>query len=213
MRLLPVAKLPGQLGVDRGAVRVLLWIACGVIVLVAWRRLRLPGFYVAVAAGVVVLLAGILYSEFPRPTPEPRIGVRTATGRVAAVRRINRLFGGSRTRGMDAAQPIDVVSVEFTSAPGAEPVLAVDLLDAMPDDTWKVGAPAVVQYEAASPRTARLEAGTRRFAEINLQGAISAGALGLGVFLAIVALLALAGRVMKVSLRRLLVRRHRRMHA
>jgi hypothetical protein len=200
MRLLPVAKLPGQYVYETKVVRALQWALCGVLLLVFWRVLRLPAFPL-VAAGVGVLLVVALNSEFPRPTPEPRAGVRTATGRIGSVQRIESVFSGSRSRGVEAAQPIDVVGVEFTPAPGAEPVLAVDLLDAGSLDL-KPGVPVVVSYEAEAPRTARIQGGTRQFAEKNLRGAIVVGGLSVAVLLGGFLLFSLIGRALKAAIQR-----------
>src|SRR5204863_5732725 len=64
-----------------------------------------------------------------RPTPAPSLDVRRAAGHVKSIGRIDKLFSGSRSRGVLADQPVDVVGVEFVPEGSTEPVVAVDLID------------------------------------------------------------------------------------
>jgi hypothetical protein len=82
---------------------------------------------------------------------------------------------------MDAAQPIEVVGIEFVPEGRAESVLAVDLIDSGSIAGLKVNAPVDVEYEGASPRTAYLRWATRTFLSRNLRGIVVDGALYLGV--------------------------------
>jgi hypothetical protein len=183
--ILPTTHVVGEVGADPGAVRGLMWAVCGVVLLVVWRWLQWPGFAWAVAAGVLIFVALMLNAEFPRPTREPRITVRQAAGRVTSIAHITELFETRRSHGMDAAQPIEVVGVEFVPVGKSDPVLAVDLLDQGSIPGMAVGAPMTVEYEDATPRVAQVQGGTRQFAEKNLNGAIAAGAIGAAVLMGI----------------------------
>jgi hypothetical protein len=207
MRILPVAKVVGQVRVNRRPLRALAYVAGGILLLVVWRWLRWPRFPWAVAAGVIVLLIGILNSEFPRPLPEPKAVVRQTSGRVASISRIDHLFSGERSKGMKASQPIQVVGVRFVPAGAVEPVVAADLIDEGSMPNLKVDAPVTVSYEQDSPRTARIEGGTREFAERNWNGAILAAAVGTGAILGIFAVILIVGRAIDGAFRRIVQRR------
>jgi hypothetical protein len=196
LHLLPVARLAGrraftpvQQWLSGPARRVLQWMAAGVLLLIVWRWAQWPGFGWAVAACGLVAFAALMFGDFPRPTPAPTADVRQARGRVTEAGRIDRLLEGERTRGFDAAQPIEVVGIEFVPAGRSEPVLAVDLIDAGSLAQLTPNAEVAIDYEAASPRTAHLRGATRDFAGRNFRGMAIDSAVVVGV---IVALLALA---------------------
>jgi hypothetical protein len=158
------------------------------VLLVVWRWAGWPGFKWAVAACCAVGFAAILIGDFPRPTPAPAAHVLQARGHVTTIDHMEHLLSGSRTRGFDAAQPIDVVGVEFVPAGRSEPVVAIDLIDAGSVATLAPKAEVAVDYEAASPRTAHLHDATRTFPARNLRGIVIESALALGVLVAFVAL-------------------------
>jgi hypothetical protein len=91
-------------------------------------------------------------------------------GRVKSVELIKRLFNGTRSRGLDMAQPVQVVGVEFVPAGKTDTVLAVDLIDAGSVRGLKENAQVPVEYEAASPRTAYIGGASRGFVARNLTG-------------------------------------------
>jgi hypothetical protein len=156
------------------AIAVLLWV---------WRRAHLPGCGWAVAACVVAGIAALLAYDFPRPTLPPAVEVRHTSGKVKSVDRIDKLFAGSRSRGMFAAQPVEVVGIEFVPEGRTESVLAVDLIDAGSIAGLKVNAPVGVEYEGAAPRTAYVRSATRGFLSRNLRGIVVDSALYLGVLI------------------------------
>jgi hypothetical protein len=188
LHALPVVRLADERAFS-GLERFFTWkviFACAALVVIAillwtWRRAHMPGFGWAVGACVVVGIAALFFYDFPRPTPAPAVEVRSASGKVKSIDRINRLFAGSRSRGMDAAQPIEVVGIEFVPEGRTESVLAVDLIDSGSIAGLKVNAPVDVEYEGASPRTAYLRSGTRTFLSRNLWGMVVDSALYLGV--------------------------------
>ncbi len=210
MGILPVVRLAGRSafsGLDpliHGAGRrVLDWILAAALLLVVWRFARWPFFGWAVAVCCVIAFAVLLAGQFPRPTPAPAGDVRQATGRVTGISVIDHIFEGSRTRGILADEPIQIVGVEFVPAGRTEPVLAVDLVDAGSIPALKTDALLAIDYEAASPRTAHIHAATRTFAARNLRGMALEGLLGLAVIVALLALANWIGRAWT----RLLVRR------
>jgi hypothetical protein len=154
------------------AIAVLLWI---------WRRARLPGFGWAVGACMVAGIPALFFYDFPRPTPSPTVEVRQASGKVKSLERIDKLFEGSRSRGLLASQPVDVVGIEFVPEGRREAVLAVDLIDSGSIAGLKEKGPVDVEYESGSPRTAYVRSATRDFLPRNLRGIAVDGALYLGV--------------------------------
>jgi hypothetical protein len=201
MRFLPEARLAGQPASAAWKARFagpIAWIAsmlAGVVMLLGiWRVLRLPGFAWAVAAGVIMVVTVSLVSDFPTPPPAPKIDVRRAAGKVASIGRIDRLFEGNRHRGVETLQPIDVVGVEFVPAGRADPVLAVDLIDAESVSGLARDAAVSIEYEAATPRTAYIEGAARTFAARNLAGTAEQAALYLVVVGALLATAHYLGR-------------------
>jgi hypothetical protein len=196
MHLLPVARLAGRSAFSpvqtlfTGTVRrVLQWIAAGALLLIVWRWAGWPGFPWAVAVCCLAAFAALLFGDYPRPTLAPMADVLQVKGHVTAIDHIDRLLAGSRTRGFDAAQSIDVVGVEFVPAGRSDSVLAIDLIDAGSLATVAPNAEVAVDYEAASPRTAHLHGASRTFAARNLRGVAVDSAAAVAV---VVALLALA---------------------
>ncbi len=139
-------------------------------VLIFWRLSRLPKFVVAAVVAVLAGVAVLLVHDFPRPTPRPVADVRQAPGRVKSVDLMDRLFRGSRSRGFETAQPIQIVGVEFVPAGKTDPVLAVDLIDAGSVRGLKENAEVPVEYESATPRTAYIRGASRGFVSRNLTG-------------------------------------------
>ena len=171
-----------------------------VLVLIAWRLSRLPGFAWAVAACFCGTLALVLISEFPMPTRQPSAAVRQAAGRVKSVGRIERLFSGSRSRGEIAAQPVNVVGVEFVPDGRTEPVLAIDLIDEG-SPAVKQGATVTVEYELRGPRTAWLQGATRGFPRRNLTGVAMTASFYVVLLVAVILGVEYAGRGWKRLLR------------
>jgi hypothetical protein len=146
------------------------WIAGAILVLATWRIAGWPRFGWAVGIFCVAGLTAVLVEEFPTPTPRPANNVRQASGRVRSVDRIDRLFSGSRSRGVPAGR--------------TESVVAVDLIDAGSIPGLKLDSMVTVQYEAETPRTAYLQNATRKFVRRNLNGIILQAALYVGVLVA-----------------------------
>ena len=98
-------------------------------------------------ACVIAGIPALFFYDFPRPTPPPTVEVRHASGKVKSLDRIDKLFAGSRSRGMFASQPVEVVGIEFVPEGRTESVLAVDLIDSGSIAGLKVNAPVDVEYE------------------------------------------------------------------
>jgi hypothetical protein len=156
------------------AIAVLLWV---------WRRARLPGFGWAVGACVIAGIPVLFFYDFPRPTAAPTVQVRQTAGKVKSLDRIDKLFAGSRSRGMIASQPVEVVGIEFVPEGRTDAVLAVDLIDLGSIAGLKVNGPVHIEYEGGSPRTAYLRSATRGFLARNLRGIVVDGGLYLGVLI------------------------------
>jgi hypothetical protein len=204
LHMLPVARLAGrsmfssfQEVLDAPARMFLLWAGGVVALLIVWRASRLPGFAWAVAVCVLVTVAAFLVYDFPTPTPAPGTPMLQATARVQNLETIEWLFRGSRSRGIAAAQPIQVVALEFVPAGRTEPVVAIDAIDAGSVAGIKQDAKLPLDYEAGSPRTAHLRGATRNFASRNLGGIGMEIAGIIAVILGFFVLSKLAGRAWK----------------
>jgi hypothetical protein len=153
-----------------------------------WRFTRYSLFGWATAVGAAAGLAFLFVQDFPRATPAPAVDVRRASGHVKSVNRIDKLFAGTRSRGIVADQPVDVVGVEFVPEGRTEPVMAVDLVDRGSLPGLKEQAAVAIQYEGRTPRIAHIQGATRTFPQRNLSGAIVQAvlviALIIGFFLA-----------------------------
>lgn len=199
MHLLPTAKLADDTGVSRligfrkpGIILGGEMLGGILAALILWRITKVGAFAWGAGIGVAVFFGFFLVQGFPKRMPAPVREVRHAAGRVKSVGRIDRLFTGSRTRGLDASQPVDVVGLEFVPEGRAEAVVAVDAIDSGSVAGLKETDSVTVDYEADSPRTAYIQGATRRFPERNFSGAMVAGV----VYLAVVGgLLWLAHRV------------------
>jgi hypothetical protein len=151
--------------------KIILFLAVALI-LWLWRLSRLPGWAWATGAVVAFAIGWSFFSDFPHPTPPPRVQVQQATGRVKTIDQITHLFRTNRDRGIDTNQPIDVVGVEFIPARQTESVLAVDLIDSGSHPGLAPGATVALNYEASNPRIAHLQKGTRTFLQSNFLGTI-----------------------------------------
>jgi hypothetical protein len=210
MRILPVARLAGRTfftpfeTLRSGlAGRVLQWIAAAVILLVVWRKAGWPRFAFAVAGCVAAAVFAMLIEDFPKPTPAPSRQVLQGSGRVLSIGRIDRIFSGQRSRGINLEQPIEVVGIEFVPAARTEPVVAADLIDAGSLPALKEGAILPIDYEASSPRVARLQAASRDFPSRNFRGILMTGVLSVALLAGFFGFLLWADRAWK----RLLARR------
>ena len=204
MRILPHVRLAGQRAFSaiEAAITPQIKLGVGVVVAIAmllwvWRRSRLPGFGWAMGALIVCGITALLFYDFPRPTPAPAGETRAASGKVKSLRRIDMLMNTSRSRGVEAHQPVDVVGVEFVPQGFHDPVLAVDLVDRGSIRGLAEGATVEVDYEAAQPRTAWLRSATRTFLRRNLIGLGEDAMLYIGLLVAGLLLVQFVGKAFK----------------
>lgn len=176
--------------------------AVGVAVLLLWRLARIPGFWWAAGVCAAAVVVAGYFDEFPRPLQPPSVALRQGVGRVKSLARMDKLFSAPKSRGIDAAQPIDVVGVEFIPAGRTESVLAVDLIDAgsVPGLTENAAVP--VEYESQTPRTAYIRGATRQFAAKNIAGIGWQGVACVVVFVVLVG----AGYLLRQGYLRLVAR-------
>jgi len=151
--------------------------------------ITIPGSVYHKSEWVKVLLQG-----FPGRTDAPAREVRQASGRVTSVGRIDKLFSGSRSRGMLADQPIEVVGVEFVPEGRTEPVVAVDAIDRGSIAALREKAVVTLHYEANSPRTAYIDGASRQFPERNIEGVVKGSVLYVVVFAALLGAVHWLGR-------------------
>ena len=191
IRMLPMIRLEDRTGTERTAGtatpgnRLLLQICGGLaVLLLLFLMTNWKPFAWALGLGFLVGAAGLTIKDYPQATAMPALNVRPGMARVKNVDRILRLFAGSRKRGMDAVQPIRVISLEFVPEGRTEPVMAVDLIDEGSAAGLQEKGVFAIQYEAANPRTAWLVGATRTFPEKNFRGAVVQALLLVGVFVA-----------------------------
>ena len=172
-----------------------------VVLLVLWRvtKSRTLGiaFGASLAAGFVLLFV----SSVPTRTAKPKSGMRRAMARVQTDVPLDYLMSGSRSRGFQAAQPIDVVGLQFVPEGRTEPVLAVDLIDAGSIPDLKERAQVPIQYEESSPRTAWIEGATRRFPERNFNGMVIDAAIFAAFVVGVLLFISWIGRLLPAPFR------------
>ena len=130
-----------------------------------------------------------VYLGMPRVEPEPRQPV-PATATVADITTIDALWETPQSDGIPLQHPYQLVQLRFVPKGMDAPVVAIDKIG---DDTsdLKKGRSVTIVYDAANPRIARVQEGTRRFPEqawmtvmlwgavIGVLGILAVGARGL----------------------------------
>lgn len=162
-------------------------IAGGILLLIVLRRVSSPLFPWMFGAALIAGFALILFYDFPTPTPAPSGNTRQTTGRVKSLSRITRLLSGSRTRGVIADQPVEVVGVEFVPEGRTDPVVAVDLIDSKSVAGLREKSTVAIAYQADSPRTAYIRGASRTFVRKNVSGLLLPVAACASVALALLA--------------------------
>ncbi len=164
------------------------------IIVFILRKTRSPLFGWVVGAAVLAGCAVALFYDFPRPTPNPAADIRQTTGRVKSLSEIEHLFAQDDSRGLDTAQPVDVVGVEFVPTGRTESVVAIDLIDAGSVPGLKENSTVPIDYEANSPRTAHMQRATRKFVSKNISGIFVQGAILLAIVIVFFGICHLFGR-------------------
>jgi hypothetical protein len=205
MHALPMVRFMNlrKTAIDPGIIRAVEALGSLAVLFILWRTTRNNLFAWATGLGAAAGLGFLLLQGFPRPTPAPLAEVLRGSGTVKTISRIDKLFAGTRSRGMVADQPVDVVGIEFVPEGRTEVVTAVDLIDRGSVPGLKEKSTVPIRYESRSPRTAWIEGATRGFPRRNLSGII----LQIALTLAVLAGLLFATQWIGRAFRRLIARR------
>jgi hypothetical protein len=196
--ILPAARLEGQttlswlrLGVNTPSGIIVTLALIGIALLVVWRlsRLKIVGL-----ALFVYVIGVIAYFIVPASTPALAGPLQTSTATVRRVHVVTRLGRGRRNI---AAQPFDIVELNFIPQGMRDPVVAVDSVDDGSLPGLKQGDTVSISYEVGDPRQAQINGGTR--------GSGLANILGYGVGIALLLVLAVGGFLLRSLFGRLTV--------
>ena len=141
-----------------------IWLLAGLVGIVAtYKRSRAAVLVVGVLWIVgVVALDTLVTGPGSAPRDPPR--GPTAPARIRNVREVEYLLRpGRRSDGWRYNEPFEVATFAFVPAPGADSVVAVDLVDAGSVAGLAPDSVRMVRYDPARPREAQLVAGTRTF--------------------------------------------------
>jgi len=129
-------------------------------ILVLWRVCRIRSAVWLFLAWLGLTLA---YVVMPRTEPEPQ-GPLPATAIVDRIVRVTKLGDEQRSnKGIPLLHPYQVVELKFVPPGMDTAVTAVDKIDENSVPGLKEGRSAAIVYDAAHPRVARLQGGTRLF--------------------------------------------------
>ena len=123
----------------------------------------------------VLLGIGLLY--ILTPTLPVTLSGKTAqaTATIKDMRVHDRLLDSSKSRGIDASVPYELLVLEFIPAGRHEPVLAGDMIDVSSKPALAVGQQVPIDYEIDHPRHAHIQGATRLYYWRNVEGAIISG--------------------------------------
>ena len=162
----------------------------------AWRKWPGQG-YGWVLLGSVPLSVAVLYARIPQPTPLPSGLSREGIAIVRQVRSVDHIWSGWEDSGQQVPQPFQMADLEFTPERGHAPVHAVDRVDlnSLPD--LREGAKVGVVYSLSNPRFARIDGGTRSYAERALVYLLKITfGIGAMIMLVVIPAMALADRAL-----------------
>ena len=156
----PLGPLRAQLSPARD---LLIGLAIWLVLLAVWAKWRrwwlaLPTF--------AIMIGGSLYLASNWPPPAPPGPQLAANATVRATHEIDRAPWSRRSKA--AAQPYTIVELSFVPAGMADPVVAVDLVDAGSVPRLRTEATLPIHYSAADPRWARIDGAARTYAWRNL---------------------------------------------
>jgi hypothetical protein len=145
-----------------------------------WSLWSKRGLLVLLAAGMICGVAYLLIGPLPPAPPGPLVG---ADATVRAVRLFTHTAGNGRMEVSPLPQPYQIAELVFTSPGAAEPVVALDTVDADSVPNLLPGASVAIHFSATNPRWARINGATRTYAWKNLMelGVITVVVLVLGV--------------------------------
>lgn len=139
--------------------RFIVTFASLLVILFFWRVLRIRIFAWLLFPWIVFAFA---YIGLPRLEPEPQHPM-PATATVDRVVTITTIGDMSPRRAIPLQHPYQIVVLTFVPPGLDSPVKAVDKIDANSVSNLNVGQTVPILYDAAHPRTARLQQGTRQF--------------------------------------------------
>lgn len=177
--------------------RIIVALTSLVAILFLWRVLR-----IRIAALLLLpwLCLCFAYLGLPRTEPEPRQPV-PATATVETITTITTIGGINSSRSMQLQHPYQILRLKYVPSGMDTAVIAIDKVDAGSVPNLQEGQTANIVYDAAHPRIARLQAGTRLFPGQALRTVIICCAVVI-VLIAIVAAVGGFFRLMRRSLLR-----------
>lgn len=170
---LPLASFVARLG--GGAIALFAAIAVWLLLLWIWSKRRSGWLALAL---FVSMFAEVLYAESGWPGPAPAGPFAGSTATVQGVHQVTRIWQSRRRSGEEAAQPYSIVELAFVPQGMADPVVAVDLVDAKSVPGLEKGGTVPISYSLRDPRWARIDGATRTYYWKNLRGL---GLIGLGI--------------------------------
>jgi hypothetical protein len=131
-------------------------------------RAALWAFFALLAIGLLYILT---------PTLPVTVSGKTAqaTATIKEMRVHKRLLDSSKSKGIDASVPYELLVLEFIPAGRREPVLAGDMIDVSSKPGLAVGQQVAIDYEIDHPRHANIQGATRLYYWRNVEGAIISG--------------------------------------
>jgi hypothetical protein len=129
---------------------------------------------------LIVVLIGILYLLMPTWPVVVTGRLQQTTATVKELHTFTRLLNSSRSDGIQASTPYELVVLQFVPAGRSEPVLAADTIDVSSRKDLAVDQQVPIDYEVDHPRRANIQHATRRYAVANVEGAFVYGVLTMG---------------------------------
>jgi hypothetical protein len=129
------------------------------------------------ARWIIFGLLGAAFMYVLTPTLPVTLFGKTAraTATVKELQAFTRLLNSSKSRGITASTPYELVVLEFLPPGRREPVLAGDMIDIASQPNLAVGQLVAIDYEVDHPRRANIAGATRSYYYENVRGAIIAG--------------------------------------
>jgi hypothetical protein len=138
---------------------------------------KVPGlrwaFFGLLAPGVLWMLT---------PTLPVTLSGKTApaTATVTELHQFTRMLDSSRSQGIQAVTPYELVVLQYVPQGRREPVLAADMIDTGSRSHLTVGQQVQVDYEVDHPRRANIQGARRLYYWENVEGALVEAALTMG---------------------------------
>jgi hypothetical protein len=161
---LPLGSFFARLG--NYAVGLMLGIGVWLALLWAWSKWR-RGWLAAAIFGLMA--GGALYLGSGWQPPAPGGPLLPGSAEIRATHQVTRIWESRRSSGEQAVQPYTIVELAFVPQGAADPVVAVDLVDAGSVPALEKGASVPISYSARDPRRAHIDGATRTYSWKNLR--------------------------------------------